>query len=366
MFKGTKQMPKAAYDELLTRLGAGTNGYTTDDFTCYYVVFAGRGSLEKVVKAEADRFLNLAYTEETIRTEAPVIEGEYYAGASNPYRRLIETLRDTAYDKHSYKHTTLGFLRDIQDMPNQYEYSLLYKKRFYAPDNTILLVAGDYDHGRLMELVRKHYGGWERTSYDLQAPVEPPQTQARRAHVEWPTRTLARLALGWHGPAFSDSVADKAALDVLAELAFSPSSPLYQKLVITNKTCRSLSASFADARDPSLLVVTATVKNDADLPAVEAEILKEIERLKAEPAPARRLADIKAHLRSAMARSLETTDGLAATLAFYLNLTGDPGTLNRLFALYDRIDQQDVRDMARRYFRPANLTTVTLASGAAK
>jgi zinc protease len=170
MFKGTKQMPKADYDEVLARLGAGTNGYTTDDFTCYSIVFAGRGSLEKVVRAEADRFLNLAYSEEAIRTEAPVIEGEYYAGASNPDRRLIETLRDAAFDKHSYKHTTLGFLRDIRDMPNQYEYSLLYKKRFYAPDNTILLVAGDYDHARLMELIRKYYGGWEKSNYDLQAP----------------------------------------------------------------------------------------------------------------------------------------------------------------------------------------------------
>ena len=59
MFKGTKQVPSAAYDEFLTALGAGTNGYTTDDFTCYYVVFAGRENLEKVVETEADRFINL-------------------------------------------------------------------------------------------------------------------------------------------------------------------------------------------------------------------------------------------------------------------------------------------------------------------
>ena len=97
MFKGTRQMPKAAYDEFLTRLGAGTNGFTADDYTCYSVIFAGRENLEEVVKAEADRFINLAYTEDTIKTEAPVIEGEYYTSAANPDRRLIELLRDTAY-----------------------------------------------------------------------------------------------------------------------------------------------------------------------------------------------------------------------------------------------------------------------------
>jgi zinc protease len=366
MFKGTKQVPKAAYDELLSRLGAGTNGYTNDDFTCYYVVFGGRENLEKVVRTEADRFINLDYTEDMLKTEAPVIEGEYYASASNPDRRLFETLRDTAYEKHSYKHTTLGFLKDIQDMPNQYEYSLLYKKRFYAPDNTILLVAGDYDHGQLAAFVKKYYGGWQKSNYDLVTPTEPPQTQAKRGAVVWPSPTLARLALGYHGPAFSDAAIDKAALDLLAEIAFAPASPLTQKLVNADQKCLSLSADFADTRDPSLLVITAVVKNDADLPGVEAEILKELERIKTEPAPNVRLADIKSRLRYALARSLETTDGVAGTLAFYLNLTADPGTLNRLFGLYDKVAPRDIQDAARKYFKPSNGTVVTLTSGTAK
>ena len=366
MFKGTKQVPKAAYDEFLSRLGAGTNGYTTDDFTCYFVVFAGRENLEKVVRTEADRFINLAYTEDMLRTEASVIEGEYYASASDPGRHLFETLRDAAYEKHSYKHATLGFLKDIQDMPNQYEYSLLYKKRFYAPDNTILLVAGDYDPGQLTAFVKKYYGGWQKSNYDLVTPVEPPQAQARRASVAWPSRTLARLALGYHGPAFSDTALDKAALDLLAEVSFAPASPLTQKLVNVEQKCQSLSADFADARDPSLLVISAVVKNDADLPGVEAEILKELERAKVEPAPNAKLADIKSRLRYAMARSLETTDGVAGALAFYLNLTGDPGTLNRLFDLYEKVAPRDIQDAARKYFKPSNRTAVTLTGAAAK
>ncbi len=143
MFKGTENMTPEEYDNFLSEIGAGTNAYTTDDFTCYYVVFAGRENLESVVKAEADRFINLYWDEEMIKTEAPVIEGEYYASVSSPFRRLFELLRDTAYQKHSYKHTTLGYLEDILDMPNQFAYSQLYKQRFYAPDNAILLVAGD-------------------------------------------------------------------------------------------------------------------------------------------------------------------------------------------------------------------------------
>jgi zinc protease len=363
MFKGTPTIPRPAYDDFLTRLGAGTNGYTTDDFTCYFVVFAGRENLEQVVKTEADRFINLAYTEETIQTEAPVIEGEYYSSVSNPDRRLAELLRDTAFEKHSYKHTTLGFLRDIQDMPNQYEYSLLYKKRFYAPDNTILLVAGDFDPETLISLVTKYYAAWERSNYVLETPLEPPQTAAKRGHYPWPSRTLARLAIGYHGPAYSDTAIDKAALDLFARIAFSSSSPLVQRLVNEEQKCLSLGANFGDRRDPHLLVFNAVVKDDADLPYVEGEVLKEVEKLKTQPVSAQELADIKSNLKYAMADALGTTDGVAGTLAFYINLAGDPGTVNKLFDLYDKVTPADIMAAVRKYCKPTNSTTVTLTGG---
>jgi zinc protease len=366
MFKGTKQVPKTAYDEFLTRLGAGTNGYTTDDFTCYFVVFAGRDNLEKVVKTEADRFINLYYTEDVIKTEASVIEGEYYSSVSNPDRRLVELLRNTAFEKHSYKHTTLGFLKDIQDLPNQYEYSLLYKKRFYSPDNSILLVAGDFDHAKLMAYVKKYYGSWEKSNYALQTPVEPPQTQPKRSHYEWPAKTLPKLAIGFHGPAYSDVTIDKAALDLLAEISFSPSSPLYQRLVIQEQKCLSLGASFGDTRDPYLLIFNAGLKNDDDLSYVEGEILKELEKAKNEPAPAQKLAEIKSNMKYSMANALGTTDGIAGTLAFYINLAADPATLNKLFNLYEKVTPRDIQDAAKKYFKATNSTVVTLTGGKEK
>jgi len=366
MFKGTKQVPREAYDNFLTELGAGTNGYTTDDYTCYFVVFAGRENLESVVKTESDRFINLYYNEEMIKTEASVIEGEYYSSVSNPSRRLYELLRDTAFEKHSYKHTTLGYLRDIQDMPNQYEYSRLYKKRFYAPDNCILLVAGDFDHDQLMEYIRKHYSGWERSNYMLATPEEPPQTKVKQAHHDWPSSTLPMLAIGFHGPAFSDRKIDKAALDLLAKIGFSSSSPLYQKLVIEEQKCLTLGANFADRRDPYLLIFNAVIKKDKDLPYVENEIFKEIERLKEEPVSEEILADIKSNLKYSFANSLGTTDGVASSLAFFINLATDPGCVNNLFDIYEKITPQDMQEMAKKYFEKTNCTKVTLTGGKSK
>lgn len=366
MFKGTKKVPRAAYDDFLTQLGAGTNGFTNDDYTCYFVVFAGRENLEKVVEREADRFINLYYNEEMLKTEAPVIEGEYYASVSNPGRKLAEILRDTAFVSHSYKHTTLGYLKDILDMPNQFEYSQLYKKRFYAPDNSILLVVGDFDPNELMEYVRKYYSSWEKSNYTLVTPEEPPQKEAKRVHFKWPSQTLPRLAIGFHGPAYSDEKIDKPALDLLAKTAFSESSSLYQKLVIEEQKCLILYAGFDDTRDPSLLTFTSIIKKDEDLAYVEEEIFKEIEKLKAEPVSAELLAEVKSNLKYSLANELGTTDGVAGILAFYINLTADPGTLNKLYALYEKVTPEDIQAMARKYFVKTSSTVATLSGGKAQ
>lgn len=360
MFKGTQNVPQKAYDDFLTLLGAGTNGYTTDDYTCYFVVFAGQENLESVVKTEADRFINLYYDEEMIKSEAPVIEGEYYASVSNPSRRLSETLRDTAFDLHSYKHSTLGYLEDILDMPNQFEYSKLFQKRFYAPDNSILLVVGDFDHNKLMEYVRTYYSPWEKSNYALITPIEKPQTKQKRSHYDWPSPTLPRLTIGFHGPAFSDETMDMAAMDLLAAVAFSTTSAFYQKLVIEEQKCQSFFTSFSDHRDPFLLIFNATVRQEKDLPDIEAEIFRELERLKKEPVDAETLAKVKSNLKYSFANSLATTDGIAGSLAYYINLTGDPNTVNKVFELYEKITPEDIQEMTRKYFMVTNSTVVTL------
>jgi len=366
MFKGTKKFPPQIYNNILTKLGAGTNGYTTDDYTCYYIVFAGRENLEKVVEIESDRFINLYYNEEMIKTESSVIEGEYYTSISDPSSKIYELLRDTAFEKHSYKHTTMGYLEDILDMPHQYEFSLVYKKRFYAPNNTILLVAGDFDHEELMKLIKKYYSSWEKSDYELITPVEPPQEKAKRLHYDWPSQTLPRLCIGFKGPAYSDERIDKAALDLLAQVAFSEQSPIYQKLVIEEQKCLTLSADFTDRRDPYLLIFSSIIKNEGDLDYVEGELFREFERLMNESIDEKLLDEVKSNMKYSFAHSIGTTDGIASQLAFYINLKTNPMTVNMLFDLYDKITVQNVQQMAKKYFQRKNSTVITITGSITK
>src|SRR5436190_12702324 len=122
MFRGTEKFPPAKYNEALNRIGASSNASTSDDLTVYHTTFS-KEDLDGVLAMEADRFQHLKYAEPEFKTESLAVLGGYNKNSASPFSKLNEVLHDTAYDKHTYKHTTMGFLKDIQDMPNQYEYS---------------------------------------------------------------------------------------------------------------------------------------------------------------------------------------------------------------------------------------------------
>ena len=214
-----------------------------------------------------------------------------------------------------------------------------------------------------MEYVRNYYGPWEKSNHTLVTPVEKSQTKQKRAHYDWPSPTLPRLTVGFHGPAFSDETIDMAAMDLLAAVAFSSSSAFYQKLVIEEQKCQSFSTSFSDHRDPFLLIFNAVLKQEKDLADIEEEIFKELERLKNEFVDAEILAKVKSNLKYSFANSLGTTDGIAGSLVHYINLTGDPDTVNKVFDLYEKVTPEDIQEMTRKYFKITNSTVVTLTMG---
>ena len=231
MFRGTEKFPSEKYQAVLERVGAASNASTTDDFTVYHTTFS-KEDLETRAAMEADRFQHLKYAEPEFKTETLAVLGEYNKNSANPGQQARRGDRRHGVRTHTYKHTTMGFLKDIQDMPNQYEYSLKFFDRYYRPEYTTIIVAGDVKAKNVRELVDKYWGNWKHGGYQPKFRPEPPQDAPRTNHVDWPSPTLplVRRRLQW--PAYTDDGLDSAALDALADLAFSANSDLYQKLVI--------------------------------------------------------------------------------------------------------------------------------------
>ena len=144
MFRGTEKYPSDVYSAIRKAAGASSNAYTTDDFTNYYVTFT-KPDLEKMIEIEADRFQNLAYSESDFRTEALAVKGEYLKNYSNPLLKAYERIRALSFDVHPYSHTTMGFIEDIEAMPDQIEYSREFFDRWYRPEYTSIIIVGDVD-----------------------------------------------------------------------------------------------------------------------------------------------------------------------------------------------------------------------------
>ena len=362
MFRGTAEYPPEKYNAIITRAGARQNAFTTDDFTNYHTTFA-KEDLDTVLKIEADRFQHLSYDVAPFKTEARAVLGEYNKNSANPLVKMEEIQHEHAFTTSTYKHTTMGFIKDIEDMPNQYEYSKEFFSRWYRPEYTTVIVAGDVEPARVVAMVEKYWGGWKPGNYRIQIPREPPAAGPVYAHVPWPSATLPWVSVAFHGPAFSDTDKDFAAMDMLFDLYFGETSDLHKKLVEQEQKVDRLLADSGGNVDPSLSSVYARVKKPEDAVYVRDEILRTFEQARAVPADAGRLADAKSNARYGFVRRLDNTETIAGTIARYVHYNRDYGTINRLYRLYASLTPEELQAAARRYFTDRELVVTTLSHG---
>jgi zinc protease len=362
MFHGTEKYSLDAYNAAIKEMGADSNAFTSDDLTVYHIL-AGKAALPKIVEIESDRFQHLHYQEADFQKEARAVLGEYNKNASNPLEKMTEVLYDHAFTTHTYKHTTMGFLKDIENMPNEMAYSRQFFDRYYRPDNIVILVVGDADPDTVFKLVETNCGDWKAGEKHPAIPVEPPQKKEQRAELGWPGATLPMLVEGYHTPAFSTTNVDLPTLDVLAELLFAERAPLYKKLVITEQKVEAISGSNDAHVDPNLFTVLARIKKPADLAYVERAIHDEMAKVAKDGIDDKTLREVLSHVKYAFAGQLSTADKTAYTASSFLALTGDLASINSYFALYDKVTSADVKRVAAAYFQPTNRTVVTLKAG---
>jgi zinc protease len=360
MFRGTDKYSSVAYNDLLKRMGADNNAFTTDDYTNYYTI-GPASALPTMMDMESDRFKNLKYTEDAFKTESQAVLGEYNKGASNPIQPMEEKLRDLAFQKHTYKHTTIGFIADVKAMPGYYQYSRQFFDRFYRPENVVVLIVGDVQPEKVAAMAKQSYGDWKPGYKPVQITPEPPQTKKQEAHIDWPNPGRPQMVLGYHTPAYSTTSVDTAALELVGQLLFSESAPLYQELVVQKQWVDALQGGSDDRRDPYLFEIYAQVKSPNLVPQVQQTIDRYLEQLKKEPVDPKRLERIKSHLRYAFALSLDSPGAVAFRAASAIALTGDVKSLNQIYEQYQKVTPADIQRVARQAFQPTNETVVTLS-----
>jgi zinc protease len=351
VFKGTPKHPNIPQE--LTEHGTSPNGTTWTDRTNYYETFAATDeNLKWALDLEADRMTNSYIAKKDLDSEMTVVRNEFEMGENEPTSILAERITATAYLWHNYGKSTIGARSDIENVPIQ-NLQAFYRK-YYQPDNAILLVGGKFDEAKTLSLIHQYFSPIPRPSRQLQATYTAEPTQDGERSV-----TLRRVgdvqavAAAYHIPAGSHP--DFAAVQILTYiLGNTPSGRLHKALIESKKASSIIGASF-QFRDPTLAMFGAEVRQESSLDEARDILLKTVESITANP-PTKEEVE---RARTAMLKNSElimrAPDRLGLVLSEWMGM-GDW----RLFFLHrDRLRKvtpEDVQRVAASYLKTSNRT----------
>ena len=351
VFKGTPDhpnVPKALQDH-----GAQFNGSTSVDRVNYFETLAASDeNLEFAIALEADRMMNSFIRKSDLDSEMTVVRNEFERGENSPQRVLSQRIEAAAYEWHNYGKSTIGNRSDIERVP--IENLQAFYKKFYQPDNVVLIVAGKFDEAKALAMVTKHFGSIPRPMRKLDATwtEEPPQDGERLVTLRR-VGDVGAVGVAYHIPAGSHE--ENAALQVLANiLSTRPSGRLYKALVETKKAS-SASAFAGREHDPGLLSLDAEVPRDNSLEEVRDLLISTAEVIGAKGVTDEEVNRAKQQILKARERSTTDTTQIGVALSEWA-AQGDW----RLYFLHrDRIEQvtpEKVQAAATKYLQRNNRT----------
>lgn len=362
MFRGTKKYSKDKYSAVLKSTGASANANTSLDRTLYHMTGASE-KLATMFELESDRFMNLDYSLQDFKTEAGAVKGEYTKNSASPYTKLDEMIQNTAFTKHTYKHTTMGFWEDIVDMPNQYEYSRTFFNRYYRPEYCTIIVVGDAKPEEVNRLAEAYFGSWKKGNYVSTIPAEPVQLKTLYTHLQ-KAGFPPYLSLNFKGPAHNDAAIDLPALDLLFSVYFSENSDLYNNLVIKETKARSISGGVYNTRDPFLITIEASLTDTANFQPVKDAFMNTLIKAGNSPVDAKTLNEAKLNLKNSFKMRIDNPSAIAESISSFTWLTGNPESLNYYYNMYDQVTAEDLMNVAKKYFRSDRLTIGTISPNA--
>lgn len=348
MFTQTKTTPEGGFDRAMEAAGGNANAMTSYDFTAY-VDDVPPGELAVAVGLEADRMLNLDLRRNQVETERDVVVEERLSAVEDSVDgTLEELLYKQAFKIHPYRWPVIGWMKDIKAVTR--DKAVAFYRRFYAPANAVVVVAGKFDAGEVMDLLGRVYGplpATEPAPPDGAAPEHAPAAEVR-AELARPV-PADRLVVGFPAPALGDP--DRAAYEVAAELlAGGPSSQLPRTLVVDKQWASSVRGEVAPTRDPALFSIWVQMTKGHTAEEAERVIVAATAALVARPVAAAQLGTAAARLETELLRQLSSSHGRAEALGQFEVAGGGFARLYQRAGEYARVTADDVRRVADKYF----------------
>lgn len=360
MFKGTKDIKPGDFSKIVARNGGQDNAFTSQDYTGYYQRIA-RDRLELVMKMEADRMRNLILADKDVLPERDVILEERRMRIDNdPSSRLSEQLSAALYVAHPYGKPIIGWENEMAGLTR--EDALAFYSKYYAPNNAILVVAGDIEPGELKPLAETYYGGLKPSPAIVKRvrPVEPKPDAERRVVLRDKDVRLATMRRSYLTASYTTGEPGEAeALSVLSELlGEGATSRLYTALVVDQKIASGAGSYFiGDYMDNGVFMIYGMPNGGKDIAEVEKSIDKVIAKLLADGVTKTEVEHAKRILISDNIYSRDSQSGMARMFGSALT-SGQ--TVEDVLTWPDRIEKvtaKQVTDAARKYLRRKNSVT---------
>ncbi len=351
VFKGSAKHTNIPAE--LTSHGASPNGSTWYDRTNYFETFAATDeNLNWALDMESDRMINSFIAEKDLKSEYSVVRNEFEMGENSPSSILQERIASTAYLWHNYGKSTIGSKEDIEKVPIK-NLQAFYKK-YYQPDNSVLIVVGKIDEQKTLALINKYFGTIPRPSrvLDETYTIEPQQDGERFVELRR-AGDVQSVACLYHIPA--GPTADYAALDVLNEvLTNEPNGRLYQNLVKNGKAS-STSSWAAGLHDPGYLYISADVLKEKSLDDAKNTMFATLDSLHSKPVTEAEMEKAKTKL----IKDYETVYRNSTRVGTLLSEFIGQGDWRTGFLYRDNLKKvtvADVNQVASRYIMNSNRT----------
>jgi len=353
-FNGAEKYGPKMFDRTMEAAGGANNAYTTENVTVYTDWFPAE-ALPLIFDLESDRIAHLDIDPGMVASERGVVTSERSTGLENSnYRTLAEEVKGAAFRAHPYSWPVIGHESDIaawtqQDLEE-------YHRIHYAPNNAVVVIAGDVEFKRVKQLCEEYFG--PIPAQDPPRPVvtvEPEQKGERRVYVQKISVTSPNIMLAYHVPATGSE--DWAALELLNDiLATGRSSRLHHSLIDQQQVATRVFGDLSNSFDPYLFSFYAVAAQGVDAGTLEHALINEINRVAHDGVTPDELAKVKNRKLVDFYRTMATINGKAKNIGTYEVFYGD---YRRLFSApddYEKVTAEDIRQVAARYLRKANRT----------
>jgi predicted Zn-dependent peptidase len=353
MFNGSKNVAPKEYDRTIESNGGFSNAFTDYDMTAYYEDIAS-DRLEVLFRLDADRMAGLTLDPKVLASEIEVVKEERRLRTENDINGMLdEQLYATAFVASPYGWPTVGWMRDLETMKR--EDLVEYFRTYYAPNNCILVLTGDFDSKTVLAQVQKYFG-----PIPSQPPpgkpfnAEPVQNGERRVEVRYPAENVS-FQVGYKAPAVGDT--DVPVLDILDSiLGDGESSRLHRALVYEKQIALGAGSFFATRLEPTLFEFTVEMKPGHTAAEGDSALTEVLDRLAREGPTPRELQKAKNLMEAGFVKSLKTNNGVGQQLGFYEHVLGDYREMFRVIERYRAVTAADCQRVARAIFRPERRT----------